>query len=208
MLILKPDTDYQFRKDTEDLRSTIFEAIADYDESHPKFAIGASHLAVCSDHLTQNFRHGMNPEENLYSELKSDIEILTEPLFSFSEKCLKKRGNFVPHGATLDSSGVVALVGADPNNANGMSNSREVLPLLHEGLREQAKKEELIAIGVAENVVVTCEGEAPTQAIKVLFEHKRGLVVALYLPFKKRFFRGYVFGNVFRIKTNSEVNAW
>jgi hypothetical protein len=61
---------------------------------------------------------------------------------------------------------------------------------------------------VAENVTVTLEGSASTQAIKVLFEHERGLTVALYLPFKKRFIRGFAFGETFSMLATPEVCAW
>jgi hypothetical protein len=143
---------------------------------------------------------------DLYAEVKADIQAIADPLFEFSELCLRKRGNFVPHGAVLGVDGKVGLVAAAPENE--VTNSTEVLPLLHEGLRAQAKEKELIAIGVAENVTVTPEGQPPTDAIKVLFEHKRGLVVALYLPFKRRFMRGYSFGNAFSVAACGEVNAW
>ena len=145
--------------------------------------------------------------DELYAELKGDIAAVANPLFDFSEKCLKERGNFLPHGAVLDANGKVGLVAASPD-PNGKSNSTEVLPLLHEGLRIQVRERELVAIGVAENVTVTPQGQPSTEAIKVLFEHKRGLVVALYLPFKKKFLRGYSFGQAFTVVTTGEVNAW
>ena len=145
--------------------------------------------------------------DELYAELKGDIAAVANPLFDFSEKCIKERGNFPPHGAVLDANGKVGLVAASPD-PNGRSNSTEVLPLLHEGLRAQARERELVAIGVAENVTVTPQGQPSTEAIKVLFEHKRGLVVALYLPFKKKFLRGYSFGQAFTVVTTGEVNAW
>lgn len=145
--------------------------------------------------------------DELYAELKGDIAAVANPLFDFSERCLKERGNFLPHGAVLDANGKVGLVAASPD-PNGHSNSTEVLPLLHEGLRAQAREKELVAIGVAENVTVTPQGQPSTEAIKVLFEHKRGLVVALYLPFKKKFLRGYSFGQAFTVVTTGEVNAW
>ncbi|MDD2988925.1 MAG: hypothetical protein PHI64_08185 [Zoogloea sp.] len=145
--------------------------------------------------------------DELYAELRGDIAAVANPLFDFSEQCLKKRGNFLPHGAVLDANGKVGLVAASPD-PNGRSNSTEVLPLLHEGLRAQARERELVAIGIAENVTVTPQGQPSTEAIKVLFEHKRGLVVALYLPFKKKFLRGYSFGQTFTVVTTGEVNAW
>lgn len=144
--------------------------------------------------------------DELYAELKGDIAAIANPLFDFSEQCLQKRGNFLPHGAYLDANGKVGLVAAAPEN--DITNSTEVLPLLHEGLRASAKEKALVAIGVAENVRVTPDGQPSTEAIKVLFEHKRGLVVALYLPFKKKFLRGYSFGQAFTVVAAGEVNAW
>jgi hypothetical protein len=142
----------------------------------------------------------------LYAEVKSDIQAIASPLFEFSEQCLRKNGNFLPHGAVLAAAGKVRLIAAAPEN--NITNSTEVLPLLHGGLRATAKEKDIVAIGVAENVTVTPDGQPSTEAIKVLFEHKRGLVVALYLPFKKQFLRGYSFGEVFTILATGEVNAW
>lgn len=150
----------------------------------------------------------MTDSTSLYAELKPDIEAVATPLFDFSELCLKKRGNFLPHAAILTADGEVKLVGAAPDTNSDRTNSTEVLPVLHQGLRLQATGSNLRAIGVAENVTVTLEGQTATQAIKVLFEHQRGLTVALYLPFSKKLFKGYTFGSVFSVAANPEVTAW
>jgi hypothetical protein len=150
----------------------------------------------------------MKATDELYTELKPAIEAVANPLFDFSEQCLRKRGNFLPHGAVLPVDGEVVLVAAASDTGKDLTNSTEVLPVLHDGLRAQAKEKALVAVGVAENVTITPEGLPQTQAIKVLFEHKRGLVVALYLPFRKKFFRGYSFGEIFSVNAKAEVNAW
>jgi len=150
----------------------------------------------------------MTSTEYLYAELKPQIEVLTKTLFEVSETCLRKLGNFLPHAAILTESGEVKLVGAAPDTDDDRTSSVEVLPLLHDGLRLQAKQLPLTAIAIAENVTITVEGKRPTKAIKVLFEHKRGLTVALYLPFEKKFFKGYVFGSTFSLRANPEVDAW
>lgn len=148
----------------------------------------------------------MNSAELLYIELKPSMAAVATPLFELSKKFLDANGNFLPHAAVLTESGAVKLVAADPGCER--TNSTEVLPLLHAGLRAQAVEENLSAIGVAENVTVTLEGQRPTEAIKVLFEHKRGLTVALYLPFEKMLFKGYAFGATFSKIAESEVDAW
>jgi hypothetical protein len=146
--------------------------------------------------------------DELYSEVKRDIVAVADPLFEFSEQCLRKRGNFLPHAAVLDTAGKVGLVAATPDTKDGETNSTAILPLLHDGLRAQAREKDLVAIGIAENVTITPDGQPSTQAIKVLLEHKRGLVVALYLPFKKQFMQGYSFGQIFTVRAIGEVNAW
>lgn len=144
----------------------------------------------------------------MYTELKPDIEAVASPLFDFSELCLKERGNFLPHAAVLTAGGEIKLVGAAPDTSKDRTNSTDVLPFLHQDLRLQASEGNLRAIGVAENVTVTPEGRAVTQAVKVLFEHRRGLTVALYLPFHKKLFNRYIFGSVFSVSANPEVKAW
>lgn len=148
----------------------------------------------------------MQSPEELYAELKSEISALADPLFEFSEQCLRKHGNFLPHGAVLTVDGKVELVGA--HTGQEKTNSTEVLPLLHEGLRSKAAEGHIKAVGVAENVTVTQPGQRPTSAVKVVFEHRRGLAVALYLPFEKRLFKGYQFGQTFSVLANAEINAW
>lgn len=80
----------------------------------------------------------MTTPDELYLEVKPDIEAVANPLFEFSEQCLRKRGNFLPHAAVLDAVGKVGLVAAAPDTKNDQTNSTEVLPLLHDGLRAQA----------------------------------------------------------------------
>jgi hypothetical protein len=150
----------------------------------------------------------MTTQEVLYAEVKPDISTVATPLFEVSERCLRDMGNFLPHAAVLTAEGKVEIVGAAPDSKDGYADSTQVLLLLHDGLRAMAKEKALVAIGIAENVTITPDGQAATQAIKVLFEHSRGLTVALYLPFAKKFLRGYSFGETFSVLAAPEVNAW
>jgi hypothetical protein len=150
----------------------------------------------------------MTIADSLYSELKPEISLLANELFDLSEQFLRKRGNFLPHGAVLTEDGELKLVAAAPDSPNDVTDSTEVLPVLHDGLRQMAKESPLAATAVAENVTITLEGKRPTGAIKVLIEHKRGLAVALYLPFEKKFLRGFTMGVPFTLSASPEVNAW
>jgi hypothetical protein len=144
----------------------------------------------------------------LYAELKPQMGAVVNPLFEVSQKFVQEMGNFLPHGAVLTREGELRLVAADPGGEGGRTNSTEVLPLLHEGLKFHVRELSAQAVGVAESVTVTREGAPPSQAVKVLFEHERGLTVAIYLPYEKRFLRGHVFGEPFSVLVNPEVCAW
>ena len=128
------------------------------------------------------------------------------PLFEFSKTCLRDRGNFLPHGAFLTSEGEIELVAAQ--GERDLTNSTEILPLLHGGLRAMSKEKQLAAIGVAENVTITLPGQSPTKAIKVLFEHQRGLTVAFYLPYQKKLLKGFVYDAAISMPAAPEVKAW
>jgi hypothetical protein len=150
----------------------------------------------------------MADEDSEYAELKPDIGLIANALFDVSKLFLRRQGNFLPHGAVLTRQGEVRMVAAAPESTDDASTSAEVLPVLHEGLRHQAKDASIKAIGTAESVTVTLENRKPAKAIKVLVEHERGLCVAVYLPFEKKVFRGYVMGSVFSRKASPEVKAW
>ena len=146
--------------------------------------------------------------EQLYAKLKDDVSAVASRLFDLSEKLLRESGNFLPHGLVLNDEGKDTMVGAVEDNGSGMSTSTVTLPLLHQGIREQVTTARARAVGVAENVTITPPGGNATMAIKVLFEHREGLCVALYLPFKKKLFGGYQMGTAFTVPAEPEVRAW
>jgi len=148
----------------------------------------------------------MDDMQALYAEIKPDIEEVSSPLFDLSKKFLQSRGNFLPHGAVLTAESKVQLVAAQGDN--DITNATEVLPLLQTSLRAIAKQENLSAIGIAENVSIEPAGKSRTSAIKVLIEHRRGITVALYLPFEKKLFKGYVYGEMLSMLAEPEIKAW
>lgn len=147
-------------------------------------------------------------QDSLYAALKDDVAAVADPLFSLSEQLIIKYGNFLPHGLVVHDEGKSAAVGAIEDNGTGQCTSTQTLPLLHDGLRQQVRSRAARAIGVAENVTITPAGGTQTAAIKVLLEHREGLCVALYLPFKKKFLGGYTFGDVFTVAAQPEVKPW
>lgn len=145
---------------------------------------------------------------DLYSELKPDLVAITNPLFDFCEHSVKKRGSFLPLGAALKADGQVDLIAGEGKNGSDLTNSTEVLPVVHGALRLVASKDGCKAVAVAEHVTVTFEGQRPTESIKILLEHRRGLNVAMYLPFRKKWFGGYAFGPPRTVDAKPEIKAW
>ncbi len=115
---------------------------------------------------------------------------------------------FLPHGAVLTAGDEVRLVMAVPPGEDRPVSPVEILPLLHEALRQAAGTEPLRAVAVCEDVRITLAGQNQTAAIKVLLEHRRGLCIALYMPFHKRMFLGYRFDEMFVQPANPEVVPW
>jgi hypothetical protein len=147
----------------------------------------------------------MSDQQALYAEVKPDIEAVSLPLFEMSKKFIAQQGDFLPHAVALTSERKIELVGAA--GEEDVTTPAAILPILHAGLREMARTKSLIAIGVAESVIITPQGKANTPAIKVLFEHRRGITVALYQPYAKTLFKR-IYGEVFATLGKSEVNAW
>jgi len=148
----------------------------------------------------------MSSFETLYSELKDDFQVITEPLVDFARQQLHKRGMFLPFGASLAGDGEVTLKTAW--TGQDTASSTEVLPILHDGLRATAADSGTVAIAVCEWVKITLEDGSQTNAIKVLIEHARGLAVAFYLPCHKRLLRGWQFGEMIALPAKPEVGAW
>ena len=176
-------------------------------------ALATKSLAMCHvrfqrDCLGDHRENDVATDDELYSELKSEVALVAETLFDMSESLIRKRGSFLPHGAALTEQDELRLVAAGPDLPGDVTNSTEILPMLHDGLRKMCKDVPLKAVAVAEDVTITLEGHRPTKAIKVLFEHRRGLCVSIYLPFKKKQFGGYSFGPSFSKVATPEVAAW
>jgi hypothetical protein len=148
----------------------------------------------------------MDDKQALYTEIKPDMQAVSSSLFDLSKQLLHTQGDFLPHAAVLTAESKLELVGAKGDNE--LTTALEILPLLHGGLRGLAKQKILSAIGIAESVIITRPGQSATKAIKVLFEHRRGITVALYMPYKRKLLKGYVYDPIFSILADPEVNAW
>lgn len=141
--------------------------------------------------------------EELYKQSRYQLDPLVDVLVGESVGFLRDMGNFLPHAATYSIEGEIDFVGAAPENE--ITNSEEVLPLLHEGLRYKVGLGEIEAIAVAEHVKVAQDGGVLVDAIKIVFENNLGLCAALYAPYKKKFFGKIQVEPMFAIPAKPEV---
>lgn len=149
----------------------------------------------------------MTSVSELYAELKSDVVAVADPLFDHCQQGLRSRGAFLPQAAALTAQGRVTLIGAMTGSKDGFANTAQVIAMLHGGLRQMSREKELIAVGVAESYS-GMRAEQPLRAIRVHFEHQRGLSVALFQPFDKNEFGVYSFGQSFVVPVAPEVSLW
>lgn len=138
----------------------------------------------------------------LYAASKGDLQLVVDPLFTFAEQQVAKRGAFLPFGAMLDDSGALSLQGAA--GEHDMTTPAEILPLLHSGMKSSLSATTR-ALAVCEWVKITPDGGAQTDAIKVLVEHVNGLAVAFYLPMRKRLLGKWEPGDMIVIPAEPEV---
>lgn len=149
----------------------------------------------------------MTSVAELYEELKTDVVAIADPLFDHCQQGLRSRGAFLPHAAVLNAEGRVTLVGAMTGSKDGFANTAQVLNMLHGGLRQMSREKVLVAVGVAESYSGV-RAQQPIQAIRVLFEHERGLAVALFQPFEKSEYGVYRFGQSFVVPVTPELGLW
>ena len=143
----------------------------------------------------------------LYDELKAEVVALADPLFEHCRQGLRARGAFLPHAAVLNAEGRITLMGAMTGSKDGFANGAQVLAMLHGGLRQLSREKVLVAVAVAQNYSGV-RANQPMQAIRVLFEHERGLAVALFLPFHKDQMGVYAFGESFVVPAAAELKLW
>ncbi len=149
----------------------------------------------------------MTSVADLYEELRAEVVALADPLFEHCRQALRARGAFLPHAAVLNAEGRITLMGAMTGSKDGFANSAQVLAMLHGGLRQLSREKVLVAVAVAVNHSGV-RANQPIQAIKVLFEHERGLSVAMFLPFQKDHLGVYAFGESFVVPVSPEVKLW
>jgi hypothetical protein len=142
-----------------------------------------------------------------YQELE-EFGTVADMVVKISEEHIRNQGSFLPFGAVLTDDGEVQIVGDGKVSDVVAGAAAQALPKIHDALRQKSRDLSLKVIAVVEDVTISIDGGENTKAIKVHLEHKSGSNSAAYLPFKKKFLRGYSFGEMMIVEAAPEVKVW
>jgi hypothetical protein len=118
-------------------------------------------------------------------ECQSDLDALFKAALPFAQQMLAQHGEFFPYGVAMTKEGTIGMVAGYTGTEKPLST--EVLEILYEGLRSRA--EENRGAAVVSDVRLRGEG---TDAIQVEVEHREGIALKLFLPYRKKRFGGKV----------------
>jgi hypothetical protein len=122
-----------------------------------------------------------------------DLEALLAAVLPRARQGLEEHGEFHPLGAAMDQSGQVALVG--PSAGATTDEPVVLLEALRAGLRDRALSGDIRAAVVCFDAKVVLPGTRRKQdAVCIHLEHESGECVAVFLPYRKRFFAGIKYG--------------
>jgi hypothetical protein len=107
------------------------------------------------------------------------MDALLSAALPFAKQQLAKHGEFFPYGVAMSLDGQIALVAGDTGTERPPST--EVLDILYEGLRSKAEENR----GAAVVADVRLRGEE-TDAIQVEVEHRDGIALKVFLPYRKK----------------------
>jgi hypothetical protein len=133
-----------------------------------------------------------------------DLDQLMNAMMSFAQQTLSKRGAFCPFGATIKTSGEIAMAAA--SDGDEAPPSQQVSQILTDSLRAQASASEIKAAGVCVDVRVCRPGESvKTDAIHCGLEHATGESVDVYLPYRKRWFGRVEYDEIFASRRAPQI---
>jgi hypothetical protein len=117
------------------------------------------------------------------AECQSDLDSLLNAALPFARQQLAKHGEFFPYGVAMTRDGKITMIAGYTGTERPPST--EVLETLYEGLRSKA--EENRAAAVVSDVRLRGEG---TDAIQVEIEHREGIALKVFQPYRKKRFGG------------------
>jgi hypothetical protein len=118
-----------------------------------------------------------------------DLDELVNSLLPFAQQMLAKRGEFFPFGACMKSDGTIELLAGQTDS--DQPPSQEVIDVIADGMRGKASAGEIRAAGICYDVRVSPrELSDSMDAICVSLDHSSAQAVDVFLPYRRRRFRG------------------
>jgi len=111
------------------------------------------------------------------------MDTLLNAALPFAQQQLAEHGEFFPYGVAMKRDGRTGMVAGYAGTERPPST--EVLDVIYEGLRSKADENR----GAAVVADVRLRGEE-TDAIQVEVEHRDGIALKIFLPYRKRRFGG------------------
>lgn len=112
------------------------------------------------------------------AETQTDMDRLLNLALPFAQQMLAKHGEFFPYAVAIDDDGHEQMVAGHPGGEQPPS--ADVLSVLYDGLQARANAQR--AAAVVADVKLREQG---TDAIRVVLEHRDGVALAVFLPYRK-----------------------
>ncbi len=125
-----------------------------------------------------------------------DLEKLLNALLPFAQQMLAKHGEFFPFGATVNLEGAVAMANVFDGDEHPLAQT--VVDELTEALKAQATAGEIRAAAICyDGRVIPPDETEKCDAVCVGLEHESGEAADVFMPYCKKLFRGYKYGELF-----------
>jgi len=135
-----------------------------------------------------------------------DLDTLVNALIPLAQRNLRKRGEFLPFGATIKSDGEFAF--AFGYTGSEMATAEEVIELLERGFIQAARLGEVRATGLCiDSRVVPPGRDKKCDAICCSLDHENGEACCVFMPYGKGRSGKYKFGEIFALPVEPEIFA-
>ena len=125
-----------------------------------------------------------------------DFDTLLNALAPFAKQMLAEHGEFYPFGATVAADVQVAAHAGYEGSEH--PETEAVIALLTAALRQQAAGGDVRAAGLCKDVRTIAPGQTrKTDALCFKLEHQSGEALTVFIPYKKGFFGGYKYAEMF-----------
>ena len=112
---------------------------------------------------------------------KEQVEALMNEGLPFAEQMLREHGEFYPYAYAMTNAGEIQAIGTSVSTER--PKSLDVIATLEGGLAQRARDEDIKAIAVFVDVLVTPPGQEKTDAVSVSLEHRSGYCVEVIFPY-------------------------